>query len=69
VREADGWRVLGDRPARWVAMTDLDNDEAVAYLQRRLRRAGVDELLAAAGAQPGDEVLVGGTAFEYQPDT
>jgi GTPase len=68
VREADGWRVLGDRPARWVAMTDLDNDEAVAYLQRRLRRAGVDELLAAAGAQPGDEVLVGGTAFEYQPD-
>jgi GTP-binding protein len=68
VREAGGWRVLGDRPVRWVAMTDLDNDEAVAYLQRRLRRAGVDELLANAGAQPGDEVLVGGTAFEYQPN-
>jgi GTP-binding protein len=68
VREAEGWRVLGDRPARWVAMTDLDNDEAVAYLQRRLRRAGVDELLARAGATRGDEVLVGEVAFEYEPD-
>jgi GTP-binding protein len=68
VREADGWRVLGDRPARWVAMTDLDNDEAVAFLQRRLRRAGVDDLLAEAGASGGDEVLVGGVVFEYQPD-
>ncbi|MGH2358287.1 MAG: Obg family GTPase CgtA, partial [Candidatus Limnocylindria bacterium] len=53
---------------RWVAMTDLDNPQAVAYLQRRLRRAGVEDLLAAAGARPGDEVLVGDAAFEYQPD-
>ena len=68
VREGTGFRVLGDRPLRWVAMTDLDNPQAVAYLQRRLRRAGVEDLLAAAGARPGDEVLVGGTAFEYEPD-
>lgn len=68
VREADGWRVLGDRPARWVAMTDLGNDEAVAFLQRRLRRAGVDDLLSKAGARRGDEVLVGDIAFEYEPD-
>jgi GTP-binding protein len=68
VRAAGGWRVLGDRPERWVAMSDLDNPEAVAHLQRRLRRAGVDELLAAAGARPGDEVLIGAAAFEYQPD-
>jgi GTPase len=69
VREQGGWRVLGDRPARWVAMTDLDNPEAVAYLQRRLRRAGVDELLADAGAAAGDEVWVGEAAFEYEPDS
>jgi len=53
VREGTGFRVLGDRPLRWVAMTDLDNPQAVAYLQRRLRRAGVEDLLAAAGAREG----------------
>jgi GTP-binding protein len=67
-REGAGFRVLGDRPERWVAMTDLDNPQAVAYLQRRLRRAGVDDLLAGAGASPGDEVLVGDAAFEFTPD-
>ena len=69
VREDESWRVLGDRPTRWVAMTDLDNAEGVAYLERRLRRAGVYDLLAEAGAQPGDEVLIGAAAFEYQPDS
>jgi GTP-binding protein len=68
VREHGGYRVRGERPERWVAMTDLGNPEAVAFLQRRLRRAGVDELLARAGARPGDEVLVGGAVFEFQPD-
>jgi GTPase len=67
-REGVGFRVHGDRPERWVAMTDLDNPQAVAYLQRRLRRAGVDDLLARAGAAPGDEVLVGQAAFEFTPD-
>jgi GTPase len=68
VREGPGFRVLGDRPERWVAMTNLDNPQAVAYLQRRLRRAGVDDLLTGAGARPGDEVLVGDAAFEFTPD-
>ena len=67
-REAGGFRVRGDRPERWVAMTDLGNPQAVAYLQRRLRRAGVDDLLAGAGARPGDEVLIGEAAFEFTPD-
>ncbi len=69
VREGDHWRVRGDRPVRWVAMTDLDNSDGVAFLQRRLRRAGVDDLLAAKGAEPGDEVAVGEASFEYVPDT
>ena len=67
-RDGAGFRVSGDRPERWVAMTDLDNPQAVAYLQRRMRRAGIDDLLAKAGASPGDEVLVGGAAFEFTPD-
>ena len=68
VREGSGqFRVLGDRPARWVAMTDLDNNDAVAYLQRRMKRAGIDDLLAEAGATVGDEISVGDIAFEYHP--
>jgi GTPase len=67
-REGAGYRVHGDRPERWVAMADLDNPQAVAYLQRRMRRAGVDDLLVQAGARPGDEVLVGEAAFEFTPD-
>jgi GTP-binding protein len=61
------FRVLGDRPARWVAMTDMTNDDAIAYLQRRLRRAGVDDMLAAAGAREGDEVAIADLVFDYEP--
>jgi len=69
VRDQDGrLRVRGDRPERWVAMTNLDNPEAVAYLQRRLRRAGVEELLLAAGARPGDDVAIGPATFEFIPE-
>lgn len=67
-RTADGYRVVGDRVARWVAMTDLDNEEAVAYLQQRLARAGVERALIAAGAREGDTVEVGGVAFEFSPE-
>jgi GTP-binding protein len=70
VAEGPGhYRVLGDRPVRWVAMTDMANDEAVSYLQRRLKRAGVDDLLAGQGAQPGDDVTIGTITFAYEPDT
>jgi GTPase len=69
VRDPDGrFRVRGDRPERWVAMSNLDNPEAVAYLQRRLRRAGVEDLLLAAGARPGDDVAIGPALFEFTPE-
>ena len=35
---------------RWVRQTDFTNDEAVGYLADRLARLGVEEALAAAGA-------------------
>src|SRR4029434_6830746 len=45
-KDGPGFRVLGDRPERWVAMTGLDNPQAVAYLQRRLRLPSVDDMHA-----------------------
>jgi GTPase len=64
----DGFRVTGDRVERWVAMTDLDNPEAVGYLQGRLLRAGVEQALAKAGARPGDAVEIAGQVFDFEPE-
>ena len=67
-REGDAFRVSGDVIERMVARTDLENDEAVALLQRRLRRAGVDDALRAAGAVEGDTVRIGASEFLFSED-
>jgi GTP-binding protein len=62
--------VRGTKPERWVRQTDFSNDEAVGYLADRLARLGVEEALRAAGAQPGDDVVVGGeggVVFDWEP--
>jgi len=69
-RDDDGaWRVTGGSVERWVAMCDLGNPQAVAHLQERLDRAGVERLLSEAGANPGDDVRIGEKAFEWWPST
>src|SRR4051794_21632037 len=56
---ADGWRVRGEKPERWVRQTDFSNDEAVGYLADRLNRLGVEKRLVELGAHEGDTVLIG----------
>ena len=46
---------------------DVDNEDAMAYLEGRLRRIGVLRALEAEGFQPGDEIEVAGTTFELDP--
>lgn len=69
--EDDGFRVLGQRPQRWVRQTDFSNDEAVGYLADRLARLGVEEELARLGAMPGATVMIGAgddaVVFDWQP--
>ena len=64
--ERHAWRVSGTQVERMVVQTDWDNDEAVAYLQHRFARSGVDEALARAGAVSGDEVRILELAFTYE---
>ena len=65
-RAADGlWQVSGTRVEKPVAMTDLDNDEALLRLQRVFISMGLEEALRAAGARPGDTVEIAGRQFEY----
>jgi GTP-binding protein len=67
--------VRGTKPERWVRQTDFSNDEAVGYLADRLARLGVEDALRDAGAQPGDDVVIGGTGpggeggvvFDWEP--
>ncbi len=68
IREGDAFRVVGEVVERMVARIDLENEEAVARLQRKLAAAGVDAALAAAGCREGDTVRIGEAEFEYRDD-
>ncbi|MDT0542105.1 MULTISPECIES: GTPase ObgE [Streptomyces] len=71
VAEDGFYRVVGEKPERWVHQTDFNNDEAVGYLADRLARLGVEEALVKAGARSGDEVVIGATddavVFDWEP--
>ncbi len=64
-KSEDGFNVRGKRVIRMVAMTQMDNSEAVRYLHRRLERMGVIEALREHGAQEGDNVRVGDAEFSF----
>lgn len=68
-REGEHYVVRGEKPERWVRQTDFSNDEAVGYLADRLARLGVEAALAERGAEPGDEVVIGDVAFDWEPTT
>jgi len=68
-REDDGaYRVVGRQAERAVALSDLTNLEALDYAHLRLKKLGVDQALAKAGAHQGDTVRIGGHTFEYDED-
>jgi GTP-binding protein len=60
-------RVVGDAVDRLIARHDLENDEALAHVEHRLRRMGVIAALEAKGFVPGDDVELGGVVFELDP--
>jgi GTP-binding protein len=61
----DVYRVRGKRVERLVAMTDLESEEGVTYLQRQLTRLGVFEALERAGVEVGDTVNIGAWETEW----
>ena len=63
------WRVSGPGVERLVARHDLDNEEALSFLEDRLRAIGVIGALQDAGFEPGDDVEIGGVEFELDPGT
>jgi GTP-binding protein len=61
------FRVEGERIERLIARHDVDNDEALRYVEERLRALGVIRALESAGFEPGDDVEIGGVVFELDP--
>jgi len=66
-REVDAFRVAGRDIERFVEMTDLDNEEGVARLQKRMRSMGVTAALSTAGCAEGDSVRIGDEEFTFSP--
>lgn len=67
-REGGGFRVEGKAIRRAVAMTDFENDEAVAHLQHKLRGMGLFKALKRQGARPGESIYIGDLELEYRPE-
>jgi GTP-binding protein len=59
--------VRGRGIERLLQRHDMENADAMAYLEGRLRRLGVLRALEDEGFQPGDEIEIAGTAFELDP--
>lgn len=60
------FRVEGPQVERMVVQTDWENEEAISFLQHRLKRLGVEKALEKAGAVDGDEIRIVGRAFEFE---
>ncbi len=60
------FEIVGKQVERIVIQTEWENDEALAYMERRLRSLGVYERLQEAGVRNGDEVRILGRSFNYQ---
>ncbi|MGO1770339.1 MAG: GTPase ObgE [Microbacterium sp.] len=65
------YRVLGEKPVRWVQQTDFQNEEAVGFLGDRLEKLGVENELYRLGAVAGSAVTIGegddSIVFDWEP--
>ena len=67
-RGSDGiFRVSGRGIERLIGRHDLENEEALRYVEERLRVLGVIRALEAQGFEPGDDVEIAGIVFELDP--
>ena len=60
------FEVTGRGIERMVIMTEMQNEEALAYLQRRFSKIGLEKALQDAGAQDGDDITIAAITFEFE---
>ncbi len=62
------FRLVGREVERVVALNDVTTPEALAYIDERLERLGVNRMLTRAGVSDGDVVWIGEFSFDYRSD-
>ena len=67
IETEEGFLVTGAEPRRAVLMTDMENEQALILLYRKLKNMGVMNALARAGAVEGDTVQIDEFEFTYSP--
>ncbi len=64
--ESGAYEVHGEEIERLALKTDWENQEGVDHFQRELERKGVLMALRRAGAETGDEVMIGEKVLDFQ---
>jgi GTP-binding protein len=59
------FEVSGNRIEKLVAMTNLDNEDALLRFQRTINHMGLEDALRARGIKPGDTVRIRDLEFDY----
>ncbi len=67
VNDDGAYVVDGPAVQRLVGRYDLENEDALAFLEKRLRGIGVIRALEDAGFAPGDDVILAGIEFDLDP--
>jgi len=65
-RENGAYVVSGEGVERLALKTDWGHQEGIEHLQHELEKIGVVGALRRAGAEPGDEVRIGETTFDFR---
>ena len=63
----DGFIISGSEPKRAVVMTDMENEQALILLFRKLKKMGVINALTRAGVKEGDTIRIDEFEFTYNP--
>jgi len=61
----EGYVVTGSAVEKLIAMTDINNPEALHHLHKRLREMGIIKMLKEAGIRDGDFVRIGNFVCNY----
>lgn len=63
----NGFVVTGDEPKRAVVMTDMENEQALMLLFRKLKKMGVINALIRSDVKEGDTIQIDEFEFTYSP--